>query len=331
LSTASDAIPVNVLTGSLGSGKTTLLTQLLRAPEMAGAAVLVNEFGEVGLDHHLLEGVSETALLLENGCICCTVRGDLRDALRTLFDRRERGSIPPFDRVVVETSGLADPVPIAYTLLSDIVLQHHFRLGQMVVTVDAVNIVAQLDRHPETAKQLAVADHIVLTKGDLVDADGRNRAHEAIRSVNGAARIVEPHEGTASILFADDSAVDRDALNARYAMPTTGLVHDHTEGVRTLTLRYSSPIDWTAFGVWMTLLLARHGDNVLRIKGLVQVTGLPGPVLINGVQHIVHPPRHLPMWPSDDRESHVVIIAAGLDPQALRRSLDSFMALPTAA
>src|SRR5580704_2119961 len=165
----SELTPVNIITGFLGSGKTTLLQRLLRSPNLRDVAVLVNEFGEIGLDHHLLQGVVESTLLLGNGCLCCGVRGDLQRALRDLLSRRTRGEVPYFRRVVVETSGLADPAPIAYTLLSEAILRHHFRLSGIVTTVDAVNGAGQLDRFPEAAKQVAMADRLVLTKTDLCD------------------------------------------------------------------------------------------------------------------------------------------------------------------
>ncbi len=165
----SDLTPVNIITGFLGSGKTTLLQRLLRSPQLSDVAVLVNEFGEVGLDHHLLQGVAESTLLLENGCLCCAVRGDLQKALRDLLSRRTRGDVPHFRRVVIETSGLADPAPIAYTLLSEAVLRHHFRLSGIVTTVDAVNGAAQLGDFAEAVKQVSMADRIVVTKTDLSD------------------------------------------------------------------------------------------------------------------------------------------------------------------
>src|ERR1700747_1645102 len=163
--------PVNILTGFLGSGKTTLLQRLLTSPQLAEVAVLVNELGEIGLDHHLLQNAAESTLLLENGCVCCAVRGDLQKALRDLLSRRTRGDIPQFRRVVIETSGLADPAPIAYTLLSEAVLRHHFRLSGIVTTVDAVNGAEQLDRFPESIKQASMADRLVMTKADLADEE----------------------------------------------------------------------------------------------------------------------------------------------------------------
>src|SRR5215831_9075881 len=180
----SELTPGNIITGFLGSGKTTLLQRLLRSPDLRDVAVLVNEFGEVGLDHHLLQGVAESTVLLGNGCLCCAVRGDLQRALRDLLSRRTRGDVPYFRRVVIETSGLADPAPIAYTLLSEAVLRHHFRLSGIVTTVDAVNGADQLERFPEAAKQIAMADRLVVTKTDLTDGQTPAPLRARLRVLN---------------------------------------------------------------------------------------------------------------------------------------------------
>ena len=187
----SDLTPVNIITGFLGSGKTTLLQRLLRSPELSDVAVLVNEFGEVGLDHHLLQGVAESTLLLENGCLCCAVRGDLQKALRDLLSQRTRGEVPHFRRVVIETSGLADPAPIAYTLLSEAVLRHHFRLSGIVTTVDAVNGAAQLGDFAEAVKQVSMADRLVVTKADLSDATSLAALRARLRALNLSAQILD--------------------------------------------------------------------------------------------------------------------------------------------
>src|SRR5271154_2100650 len=198
--------PVNIITGFLGSGKTTLLQRLLRSPDLSDVAVLVNEFGEVGLDHHLLQNVAESTLLLENGCLCCAVRGDLQKALRDLLSRRTRGDIPHFRRVVIETSGLADPAPIAYTLLSEAVLRHHFRLSGIITTVDAVNGAMQLDSFAESVKQASMADRLVVNKADLSDAPALAALRRRLRSLNISAQILESGEigGDLHQLLTDD-------------------------------------------------------------------------------------------------------------------------------
>ena len=339
-------IPINVITGFLGSGKTTLLQQLLRSPRMRDTAVLVNEFGEVGLDHHLLGHAAESTIVLDNGCICCVIREDLQESLRDLFSRQERGEIPPLQRVVIETSGLADPVPIAYTLLAEPVLQHHFRLGTVVTVVDAVNGLGQLDAYPESVKQVAIADRIVLTKTELSSAAQCEALHDALRDLNRSAPVFDavsddvdaerlltedmysPTGGRSEIDLwrADDAEQPRDATDRVHQ-------HDHTDGVSSFCLMFDEALDWSAFGVWMTMLLNRHGDRLLRVKGMLNVVGVANPVLINGVQHIVHPPTHLDGWPDEDLRSRIVFIVRGLSRARIEDSLTVFNALanPTPA
>ena len=206
MSTYSDLISVNVLTGALGSGKTTLLKALLRAPRLDGTMVLVNELGEVGIDHHLVEHASESTLLLENGCLCCAMRDDLKTALKDLHSRRARGEIPRYERVVVETTGIADPVPIAYTLLAEPVLQHHYRLGNVVTVVDAVNAAAQLERFAESVKQVALADRLVVSKLDIAGPGALAALRPRLERVNPDAPIITaevPDLDPVELLIAD--------------------------------------------------------------------------------------------------------------------------------
>jgi len=324
---------LNVVTGFLGSGKTTLLQGLLTSPRLQDTAVLINEFGEVGLDHQLLQHVSESTLLLDNGCLCCAVRGDLQQALRDLLSQRTRGEIPYFGRVVIETSGLADPVPIAYTLLADPVIQHHFRLGNIVTTVDAVTAGRVLDSYPESVKQVAVADRLILTKSDLAEAQDVSALHSRLRRLNASAPILqlEPDAPPDDALLLDDiyegDGKSREIDNWLKASADTenhGLEHEHGSDVYSFTVRVDRPLDWTAFGIWLTMLLNRHGEDVLRVKGLLNVVDVETPVLVNGVQHIVHPPSHLDAWPDDDRRSRLIFIVRHLDEAAIRASLDVF-------
>jgi G3E family GTPase len=302
--------PVVLLTGYLGSGKTTLLSRLLAHPEMGETAVIVNELGEVAIDHHLLRRVDERTVVLGNGCVCCTLRGDLADELRDLLSRRDRGEIPEFGRVVVETTGLADPAPILYTLLADPIARHHFRLERVVTTVDAQHGL----RGEESVRQAAVADRLVVTKADLADPAA---VEDELRRLNPSAEILEaelgnlaPHE-----LFGGAEPDPRD------------LVYDeapvHDEDVRALCLTLDEQVDWTAFGIWLTMLLQARGADVLRVKGLLNVGG-EGPLLINGVQHVVHPPEHLPAWPDADHRSRLVFIGRGFTREELERSLAAF-------
>ena len=332
-------IPVNVITGFLGSGKTTLLNRLLRSPQLARTAVLVNEFGEVGLDHLLLETLDAETVILQSGCVCCTIRGDLADAIRKLFSRRERGAVPRFDRLAIETTGLADPAPIISTLLAEPVIRHHFRLGNVIVTVDAINGPLHLAQNPESIKQVAVADRIVLTKTDLAAAAVAGELKAALVRVNPTAAILE----AASDPLAPDDLMAGDVYDpARRSIEVRrwldeeahraaahGLHHGHDPNrhdrdIRTFCLTFGRPLDWTAFGIWLSMLLHAHGERVLRVKGILNVLGLATPVVLHGVQHLVHPPAHLEAWPSADRRSRIVFIVRGLEPQAIERSLAAF-------
>ena len=334
MSAYADLIPVNILTGALGSGKTTLLKALLRAPRLERSAVLVNELGEIGIDHHLVEHATESTLLLENGCLCCAMRDDMKVSLLELHSRRERGEIPRFERVVVETSGIADPVPIAYTLLADPVLMHHYRLGNVVTVIDAVNARRQLERFEAAVKQVALADRLVLGKLDLAEPGDVDELRSRLAALNPAAPLLEsgaPDLDPVDLLVADPYETeakgrDVDEWLRRLAAGAEGR-NPHPEPVNAHCFTFDAALDWTAFGIWMTMLLHRHGDRVLRIKGLLNVAGVPGPVLVNGVQHIVHPPAHLDSWPSADRRSHLVVILDGLDCYGIERSLEAFNAI----
>jgi len=322
--------PVNIVTGFLGSGKTTLLQRLLRAPELSDVAVLVNEFGEVGLDHHLLRAVAESTVVLENGCVCCAVRGDLQQALRTLLSQRTRGDVPPFRRVVIETSGLADPAPIAFTLSSDAVLRHHFRLSGIITTVDAVNGEAQLADFPEAVKQASMADRLILTKTDLADPAALPALRARLRRLNVSAQVLEAdliagelHHVLTDDIYDSDGKF-REAAQWRADELDAHMTHAHTDDVQSFAAVFDRPLDWTAFGLWLSMLLHGHGADILRLKGLLNVAGVPTPVLINAVQHIVHPPSHLERWPDADRRSRLVFIVRGLERARIERSLAVF-------
>jgi len=309
-------LPVTVVTGFLGSGKTTLLASLLRQPAMGETAVIVNELGEVAIDHHLLRRVDERTVVMDSGCLCCTMRGDLAEELRDLLSRRERGEIPPFRRVAVETTGLADPAPILYTVLSEPVVRHHYEVEAVVTTVDAVNGLAQLARQRESVKQAIVADRIVVTKADLAARPETEALVARLRGLNPAAEILEASFG----------AVAAEALLAPVARDPRDLQIEeapHGDDVRAFALAFERPLDWPAFGIWLTMLLASRGEDVLRVKGLLNV-GAPGPLVLNGVQHVVHPPVHLDAWPDEDRRSRIVFIGRGLDREAVEASILAF-------
>lgn len=328
--------PVLVVTGFLGSGKTTLLNRLLRHPALGDAAVLVNEFGEVGIDHQLVETVDESTVLLSSGCLCCTIRDDLKQAVLEIHDKRARGVVPPFGRVIVETTGLADPAPILATFMNDVSLRHHYRLATVVATVDAVNGRAHLDRQEESVKQAAVADRLVLTKTDIAEPAEAEALRGRLARLNPSAEILVAGHGAAEaepLLRADvydPAARGREVLRwieAEAARPAAGHRHDanrHDARIHSFCLVHEEPVDWTAFGIWLTLLLHTHGGDVLRVKGLLNVAGADTPVVINGVQHVVHPPVHLDAWPDADRRSRVVFIVRGLERARIEESLAVF-------
>jgi G3E family GTPase len=323
-----DFTPVTLITGFLGSGKTTVLQRLLLDPALADTAVLINEFGEIGLDHHLLERIDETMVMLQSGCICCTIRGDLSAAIQKLHSCREQGTLPPFRRLVIESTGLADPFPILSTVRSDPVLRHHFMLGNVITTVDAVNGARQLDTQPESVKQAAVADRLILTKTDLTDRDTADRLVERLRCINPEALLWwSPRDAIdAKVLLEPcyEQAEIPPCPDWREVSEDERQNHHHLDDITTLALSFAEPIDWTRFGIWMTMLLHRHGNELLRVKGILNVADSETPVAIHAVQHLVHPPRHLGGWPDAERRSRLVFITRGLDPSAIERSLRAF-------
>ncbi len=338
----SDFTPVNILTGFLGSGKTTLLQRLLMDSALADTAVLINEFGEIGLDHHLLERLDAQTVLLQSGCLCCTIRGEMAEAMRDLYSRRERGLVPRFRRLVIETTGLADPFPVVTTINAEPVLKHHFRLGNVITTVDAVNGRRQLERHDESIKQIALADRIVITKTDIVEATEVAALDRWIRRLNPAApmyRAAEDALDGATLLARDsfDLAVERTALRCWFGADIPSSVREqsnghthhlrnhHSEDIRAFALLFEQPLDWTMFGVWLSMLLNHYGDRILRVKGIVAVAGESAPVAIHGVQHLVHSPIHMRAWPDEDHRSRIVFIVQGLDQAKIERSLQTFL------
>lgn len=304
--------PVILVTGFLGSGKTTLLSRLLERPELGETAVIVNELGEVGIDHHLLRRVDERTVVLSSGCVCCVVRGDLSDELRDLLDRRDAGEIPRFRRVVIETTGVARPAPIVQTLLTDPLLPHHYSLAAVVATVDGVHGL----RGPEALQQVAAADTLVVTKSDLAEQDELDALESELDRLNPAARTVRASFGEVAVELLL-SGSDRDVRE----IPTES--NGHTHGPRAVVLTLDHAIDWTAFAIWLTMLLHARGGEILRIKGLLDV-GSEGPLLVNCVQHAVYPPTHLDVWPDEDRRSRLVVIGHDVDRDALETSLRAF-------
>ena len=333
-------IPVHIITGFLGSGKTTLLQRVLAAPAFANTAVVINEFGEVALDHLLLQRVDSDTVVLQTGCVCCTLRNDLGEALRELFDKRERGRVPPFDRLVLETTGLADPAPILFTLTADPVLRHHFRLGSVVTTVDAVNGAQHLVQHLESVQQVAVADRMALTKTDLVDRASVEALRAAVNRYNPTAPLFETPDTSLALdrlftaetfdsaLGGGDSPSVTEARVRFSGAPESGdAVDRHVRDITSVSLIVDVPLDWTAFGMWLTMLLHAHGDDVLRVKGILNIRGVLTPVVIHGIHHLVHPPTSLPRWPTADHRSRLVLIVRSLPAHVIERSRRAFLRL----
>ncbi len=338
--TGGNLIPVNLITGFLGSGKTTLLQRLLGDPDLGTAAVLINEFGEVGIDHFLLRRVDEEIVLLKSGCLCCTIRGDLRDSIRELYDRRERGEVAPFDRLVIETTGLADPAPIVATLSADPVICRHFRLGSIVTVVDAKNGSSNLEHYEESRRQVAVADRLVVTKTDIADDANVGRLRTKLKRLNGAATQVDARRDfvSARALLADvydpqsrSEEVRRwladEVDHSTEPQGNGGHRHDvsrHGVDIVTFCVSLDKPLAWPAFAVWLTMLLNCHGQDILRVKGLLHIDGVATPVVVHGVQHTIHPPTHLDAWPDGKATTRLVIIAKGLMRSRVEESLSAF-------
>ena len=313
--------PITLVTGFLGSGKTTLLRRVLTGAETASTAVLINEFGEVGLDHHLVRQVDEQTRLLGNGCVCCTRREDLVRALGDLLDQDQRGAITPIQRLIIETTGLADPAPILFTVETEPMLRHHFCIERVITTVDAVNGPHHLDHHAVSVKQVTAADAVCVTKTDMAGPDSTESLLTRLRAMNPSATF-------AVSTFGD---LDPDWFFAarawdRAAPPSPPVSSEPEPATQSLSLTFDHPLDWVAFSVWLSMLLHAHGERVLRVKGLLNV-GAAGPVVLNGVQHIIHAPEHLPTWPDRDHRSRLVFILHRLEPSVIEQSLRAFQHL----
>lgn len=332
-------IPVSIITGFLGSGKTTLLRRLLADPRMGQTAVLVNEFGEVGLDHFLLRKVDEDIVLLNSGCLCCSVRDDLVETLDELRTKRAAGEIPAFDRVVIETTGLADPAPIVHTLMTDPSLTPVYRLSGLAATIDATYGNRHLDEHLEAAKQAAMADRLVLTKTDVADRATVDGLRRRLASLAPSAAVfdatLEAGPGPNELFDIDAFAVGGKSdevqrwLNEEVAENHSPHHHDvnrHDDRIGTFCLTADAPLDWDTFTNWLSLLLASRGEQLLRIKGLLNVAGRSKPVVIHGVQHVFYPPSELPAWPDADRRSRLVFITRDLSRTAVERAFQRVLA-----
>ena len=325
-------IPVSVLTGFLGSGKTTLLARLLRDPAMSRTAVIINEFGAIGLDHELIETSDESFIQLSNGCLCCNVRSDLTLTLGDLAARRAAGSVPPFERVVIETTGLADPAPILHALMTDSRVCEVYALDGVVTTVDALAGLGTLDRHSEAMRQAAVADRIVLTKTDLPEAQ-TTAIRARLASVNPGAPLLTVVSGAVepSALF-DCGPYD---IGSKHPNVHAWLAHEavaaasghadhrHQDDITTFCIVRDVPLRGVTLALLLAALAENCGDRLLRMKGIVHVAEEPDrPAVIHGVQHVYHAPVWLPRWPSDDRRTRMVFIGRGIRESWVRSLID---------
>ena len=340
-------IPVIIITGFLGSGKTTILNHIVKQPDMKATAVIINEFGEIGIDHLLVETSEEQMIEINNGCICCTVRGDLADKLGSLAMWLDAGKVPPIDRVIVETTGLADPAPIMHTMMTDETLLNRYRLDSVITVVDAIAGASSIGRFSEAMKQVAIADRLILSKGDLVashsDPAGfaalRARLHEINprasmhESVNGRidTEILRcKTDGDAEAAFRDFS--DWVAATADHCHdddchdPDHDHSHSHahqhpheTGGITSFVIRLDKAVDQAAFNEFLQDLVIEFGDNLLRMKGILNVEGRPeNPAVIHGVQHVMFPVTWLDHWPDEEHSTRLVFITQGLDSKLIR-------------
>jgi G3E family GTPase len=349
-----EPIPLNVFTGFLGAGKTTLLNRLLKDPALADTAVLVNEVGEIGIDHNLYEILDDDIVLLSSGCLCCAVRGDLVNSLENLLRARDNGRCSQFKRVVIETTGIADPASVLHVLMTHPYIMLRYRLDGVVTLVDAVNGMRTLDNHEEAVKQAAVADRIVITKSDLVEdsaklaelrarlgklnpaaivLDGSVRAEDLInaglynpeRKIPDVARWLREE----AVIAAEEDAHDHHHDHGDHHHHKHDQASRHDASIKVFSIATDKPIPLATLEMFLDLMRSAHGDKILRMKGIVQLADEPErPVVLHVVQHLMHPPARLEAWPDQDRRSRLICVTKDLPPEMVRRMFDAFLGVP---
>jgi G3E family GTPase len=315
-------LPVFLLTGFLGSGKTTLVNALLNDPRLADTAVAINEFGAVPLDQHLIDEGQDRTVVLANGCLCCNVAGDMEEAVMRIFSRRQTGDLPRFRRLIVEPSGLADPAPIAQAILRNPVMSRHLRLEGIVATVDALFGLSQLERHDESRKQVSLADTLVLTKTDLAEPVALEALKSKLRTLNPSASLIEAQNGAVDMAaLAPAGFIDPEAPSAPRGLSWTAEAVEadpaHTQSVTALTLIADRPLAWRAVEAWLRDVRIELADRLLRLKGLIATAEAHGPIVVQGVHHVMHPPTMLGRWPDADHRTRIVLIVQGSAGQGL--------------
>ena len=335
-------IPVTVITGFLGSGKTTLLSSILKKKEMQKTAVIINEFGEIGLDHALIEHTDENIVELQSGCICCTIQGDLNKTLIDLFDKMMNGKVSLFNRVLIETTGLANPVPIIHTLMSSIELIRIYSLDGVITVVDSINGEKTLDLHEESLKQLALAEKIILSKTDIVDKDEINSLIYRIKEINPVSQIVFSKFGNIPLEeifglgaydpYKKSEDVKKWLAAEKYKDKKHHHHHDvnrHNENIRAFSMMSENPVNMIAFSFFRDMITAALGANLLRMKGIINIAGEERPAVIHGVQHIFHPVQWLETWPDNDRRTKLVFITQNIKKEQIEDFFRPLMGLDT--
>jgi G3E family GTPase len=325
---APELCPIHLLVGFLGSGKTTLLRRILADAEFADSAVIINELGSVSLDHHLVRFAADRIVVLPGGCVCCTVREDLEQCLQELFAARDRGAIPKFRRLFLETTGIADPQPLLFTLHTSPLSTSRLCKPQVTAVVDGVLGADTLLRNPEATAQILAADTIIVSKRDLAPAD---TIRKSISLLNPSAAV---HEANLLVddlgaVFADTTRDVRAVMDSVTQYVTGSTSHEQSihGDLHSLGLVMPQPLNWGGFGIWLSMLLHCHGEKILRLKGILNIEECPGPVIFQCAQHLVHPPEHWDAWPTTDHRSKLMFIVRGLEPSDLRRSLAVFDSL----